>query len=97
VSTSQFFSLVLGCALANVIRAYWARYQAWKGDPNRVKTARKNWRGVYVADLGLQRAERAIFWGWGLFTLACIPVSAEALAPGLPGLIADKIGASLHP
>lgn len=33
------------------------KYRAWRDGP-RVRTARRNWRGVYVPDLTIKRIER---------------------------------------
>ena len=45
------------------------RYHRWRDDPNRIKTARRNWRGVYVPDLALKRVKAAIFIAWLLVPL----------------------------
>jgi hypothetical protein len=37
-----------------------ARYLAWRNGP-RVQIARRDWRGVYVPDLNVERGER-VFW-----------------------------------
>ncbi|NNG59796.1 hypothetical protein [Sphingomonas paucimobilis] len=36
------------------------KYRTWRNGP-RVQVARRNWRGVYVPDLGVKRGER-LFW-----------------------------------
>lgn len=42
------------------------RYETWKADPNRVQVAGRDWRGRYIPDLRIKRAERA---AWVLLVL----------------------------
>ena len=50
------------------------RYSDWR-DRDRVQVARRNWRGIYVPDLRVKRAEQA-FW------LAYLVLVAAGLAVG---------------
>ncbi|SFR97637.1 hypothetical protein [Sphingomonas jatrophae] len=50
------------------------RYFRWRNGP-RVRTARRNWRGIYVPDLSVKRGER-IFW------LAYLSIIVLGLAMG---------------
>ena len=47
-------------AYRGVVSPAAAKYRAWRDGP-RVQVARRNWRGVYVPDLGVKRGER-LFW-----------------------------------
>lgn len=78
MTNAWYHALVIGVSalIANgVIRPGWVRYRIWRNDPNRIKTARRNWRGEYVPDLALIRAERALWsslvllWILGLLVL----------------------------
>lgn len=47
-------------AYRGVVSPAAAKYRAWRDGP-RIQVARRNWRGVYVPDLGVKRGER-MFW-----------------------------------
>lgn len=65
----------VGIALfRGVVSPIIAKYLSWRNG-SRIQVARKNWRGIYVPDLNVQRGER-IFW------LAYLAIVAVGLAVG---------------
>lgn len=58
---APFFATAVGiAAYRGVISPLAAKYRTWR-DGSRVHVARRDWRGVYVPDLGVKRGER-LFW-----------------------------------
>lgn len=90
MSTVQLFAITLAAMLASVIRAGWSHYQTWKHDPDRSKIAHRNWRGVYVPDLYLDRAERGGLAVWIGVTLVAAIVGVVLILP--PDAIAALFG-----
>ena len=67
IVTSISIALYRGVAAPSI-----SKYRAWRDGP-RVRTARRNWRGVYVPDLTIKRIERlcvALVVGVVLFGVA---------------------------
>lgn len=62
-----------------IVAPIFQRYRGWRNS-NRVQVARRNWRGVYVPDLRVKRAEQ-LFW------LAYLAVVAVGLAVGWTVLV----------
>lgn len=54
------------------------RYHNWKVS-GRVSIARRNWRGVYVPDLGIKRVERTFWLALTCFVVLGIAVTWTAL------------------
>jgi hypothetical protein len=72
VNLQPILATSLGIAIyRGVVSPLIARYLAWRNGP-RVQVARRNWRGVYVPDLGVKRGER-LFW---LSVLAFVALGA---------------------
>ena len=68
----RVLSIALAAVAANLLRAVYTRYATWRDDPNRIKTASPDWRGRYVPDLQLKRAERGLLWAAIIFFATCL-------------------------
>lgn len=74
VDATPIIATALGIiAYRGIVSPLAGRYRTWRDSP-RVQIARRNWRGVYVPDLGVKRGER-LFW----LAYGCIAVMAGAV------------------
>lgn len=78
VDAAKFFALVLGTALANLARVYYARHKA-RLAARTVIPAQRNWRGEYVPDLHLTRLKRSILAAWVAVTIAAFLYSYQIM------------------
>lgn len=78
MDSAKLLALVLGTALANLLRVFYARHQARLAS-RPVIPAQRNWRGEYVPDLHLLRIRRALIIAFSAAMIAAFLYSYRVL------------------